>query len=77
MSTKSGIKMPELNKDIKEFSELQDCWKRNSYRLICCVGIAQEQDFLKTLTGWLQICDHIIICLTSYLEENHHHPVGI
>lgn len=41
--------MSELSTDIKEFSELQDCWKRNSYRLICFVGIEQEQDFLKNI----------------------------
>ena len=72
------FKTPVPNKDIKEFSELQDWGKCNSYRLILlCWHSRRIQDFLKNInrvsTEWWPYNDLFNILLRAGSSSSHRH----
>ena len=73
-----AFEMPDLGKDIREFTKLLDCRAHDLNRLIfLCWHWYGHTILRKRQQGVLQMSDHLMSCFTSYLQKSHHHPIGI
>ena len=73
-----ALEMSDLSKDIREFTKLLDCRAHDLNRLIfLCWHWYGHTVLGKRQQGVLQMSDHLMSCFTSYLQKNHHHPIGI